>query len=96
MLRLNFYWLLIPLLAVCASAQTGVEGIIHDATGKSAAGARVVLRRLENNHPQGTRSDAAGRFRFGVVEAGDQKLTIDADGFYAPSRTVGGDLKLHV
>jgi hypothetical protein len=83
MLRLCFSWpLLAPLLAVCATAQTGVEGAVHDAAGIPVVGAQAVLRRPQSGNSLVTKSDSGGRFRFAEVEAGDQKLSVEADGYY--------------
>src|SRR6266550_2141741 len=83
MLRLCFAWLLLaPLLAVCATGQTGIEGAVHDAAGNPVVGARAVLRRPESGNSLITKSDGGGRFRFAEVEAGDQKLSVEADGYY--------------
>jgi hypothetical protein len=83
MLRPCFSWLLLaPLLAVSATAQTGVEGAVHDAAGSPVVGAEAVLRRPESGNSLVTKSDSGGRFRFAEVEAGDQKLSVAADGYY--------------
>ncbi len=70
------------LFAVLASAQTTVEGVITDLDGKAVVAAIVVLQSAEGGTPQKTNSDSAGRFQFGVIQAGAQALKAQAQGFY--------------
>jgi len=71
-------------LPIVAFAQTAVEGTIHDNTGRSVANAKVSLRG-EGQVSQDTTSDAAGKFRFAAVEAGNYTLSAEASGFYIAS-----------
>jgi hypothetical protein len=63
MLRLCFSWLLLaPLLVVCATAQTGIEGTVRDAAGSPVVGARAVLRRPESGNSLEQRAMVEGDF----------------------------------
>jgi Carboxypeptidase regulatory-like domain len=68
-LLLHFFLLTLVLLVV-AAAQTAVGGTLRDAAGKAVSGASVVLQRAEGNVVQRVMSDASGRFRVAVLEAG--------------------------
>jgi outer membrane receptor for ferrienterochelin and colicins len=59
-----------------------VEGVVHDAIGNPVGVASVSLRRPDTVILQQTKTDLSGRFQFTAAEAGDQQLTVEAEGFY--------------
>src|SRR5207244_198126 len=68
--------------SVTATAQTAVEGVVHDKTGKAVSSAKVLLQRAEGSVAHETTTDAAGKFRLPAVESGDYVLKTEATGFY--------------
>src|SRR5262249_14586422 len=72
-------------LISAAAAQTSVEGIVQDSSGKAVSAATVVLQRAEGSIAQKSSSDAAGRFRFSAVDADAYTLKTEAGGFYPSS-----------
>src|ERR1043165_6223251 len=76
---------LTAILCGAASAQTAVDGVLRDATGKAVAGATVILQRAEGSFAQQSSSDALGKFHFAAVEAGAYSLKTEASDFYPAS-----------
>jgi hypothetical protein len=85
MRRFLLHFFLLILVPVAAGAQTAVEGVLRDASGKAVSGASVTLRRAEGSVVQQVTSDASGRFRFAAVEAGAYTLKAEAPGHYVTS-----------
>lgn len=81
MAKLYFLWMTLT-ITVCASAQTVVEGVVHDVVGNPIGAASVSLRRPDTTILQQAKTDLSGRFQFTAAEAGDQQLTVEAEGFY--------------
>ena len=84
----NRFWSLLVASAVLPAtglAQTAVDGMLHDTTGKAVSGARIALQRAEGSTTLETIADAAGRFHLAAVEAGAYTLKAEAPGFY-PAR----------
>ncbi len=77
--------LLFLITAAAATAQTAIEGTVHDNAGKAVTGASVALQRAEGSVAQQATSDASGKFRFAAVEAGGYTLKTEAPGFYPSS-----------
>ena len=67
------------------SAQVAIEGVISDPAGAAVPHVPLKLKALDYPvAPQGTMSDAEGKFRFGRVSAGRYAIAIDAaNGFAA-------------
>ncbi len=78
-------WLIVlgaVLFASSAFAQTTIEGVVHDASGANLPSVAVTLQRAEGSVAGQTTTDAAGKFTFPGIEAGDYSLKTDAAGFF--------------
>ncbi len=66
-----------------------IEGVVSDATGKPLAGAEVSFQQfVEEPKERLTTTDAAGRFKFAIMAAGEGTLSVAAKGFSPQSKTV--------
>lgn len=75
--------LFLALASVGATAQTAVEGAVHDDSGKSVQGVTVILKR--GDHEKAVVSeitDLAGKFHFGALNSDAYTLQAEAPGFY--------------
>jgi hypothetical protein len=69
-----------------------IGGVVADATGKPLAGAQVFFQQsVEEPKERSTSTDAAGRFKFKIMEAGQGILSVTAKGFAPQSSTVTFD-----
>ena len=81
MATLRVLWFVLA-LTVYASGQALVDGIVYDPEREPIVRATVSLQRPGFSISQTAETDGAGRFQFGVVESGDQRITVQADGYY--------------
>jgi hypothetical protein len=86
--------LVVPLLPVCAFAQSAVSGRVLDPQGGAVPGAAVRLE-AGANHLQ-AKSDSEGRYRFASVKNGAYRLTAEAPGLTAAGLdlTLSGQLAI--
>jgi uncharacterized GH25 family protein len=69
-----------------------IEGVVSDATGKPLAGAQVIFQQfLEEPKERMAGTDAAGRFKFKIMAAGQGTLSVTAAGFSPQSSPVTFD-----
>jgi iron complex outermembrane receptor protein len=83
-LDLIFAMLVVP-LSVLAQQTGGLRGSIYDQTGGVLVGVRITLRGAVI---QETHSDAAGRFEFRDLPAGDYQLSAALEGFESVHRLI--------
>ncbi|MDQ2946054.1 MAG: carboxypeptidase-like regulatory domain-containing protein, partial [Acidobacteriota bacterium] len=75
-------------LAPLASAASDLMGTLTDPQGHLMSGANVSLLRRADLSRRETRSDDQGQFSFGVIDAGEYRLTVESSGFPIITRTI--------
>ena len=77
---LVFVVLLALFIAPCSFSATTWNGVLHDATGKPVADAKISLRASLGDRTYEARTTAGGTFVFAGIEAGTYTLAVEAAG----------------
>jgi hypothetical protein len=87
-----YAFLVLPFAQTILSAQSihsgTVTGAVKDPSGSVVPGAKVILRNPVTGYEQNTVADSAGAYRFNNIPLNNYRLTAEAPGFAATSRTI--------
>lgn len=86
---LSFLLLVFPALGLAQSnaSDGALDGFVKDPSGASVPAAKIIAVNLATSQVQETTADAAGYFRFPLLQVGEYQIIVTANGFAEYQRT---------